>query len=205
MAQTGVALAAIASALLTTQAWAAPSSPVLMATPPQPLWHELTIAQKIILAPLCDDWDAMEAYRQKTWLSIASRFPEMTPLEQRRVQAQMHTWSKLSTEEQVAVREIYRKTAQMPAAQRKQLRQQWEAYSSLSKEEKEKLKETAGKRTQSKAAPPVAPTTPAPTDATASVAPGSSGTLPAAPQTAATANSFDHAASNMGAADIAAP
>lgn len=203
MAQTGVALAAIASFLLMTPVWAGPSSPVLIATPPQPLWQELSTAQKIILAPLCDDWDAMEAYRQKTWLSIASRFPEMTPQEQRRVQAQMRAWSKLSAEEQIAVRDIYRKTAQMPAAQRKRLRQQWEAYSSLSEEEKEKLKESATQRTHPKDNPTATPTTPVPADATAPVAPGLPDTLSIAPQTAA--NNFDHAADKTGAANIATP
>ena len=118
MAQTGIALAAIAGICLTAPAWAAPSGPVLMATPPQPMWYELTTAQKIILAPLCDDWDAMEAYRQKTWLTIASRFPEMTPQEQRRVQEQMQTWSKLTNEERIAAREFFEEMAQMPAAQR---------------------------------------------------------------------------------------
>ena len=93
------------------------------------MWYELTTAQKIILAPLCDDWDAMEAYRQKTWLTIASRFPEMTPQEQRRVQEQMQTWSKLTNEERIAAREFFQEMAQMPAAQREQLHQQWKAYS----------------------------------------------------------------------------
>ena len=176
MAQTGIALAAIAGIFLTAPAWAAPSGPVLMATPPQPMWYELTTAQKIILAPLCDDWDAMEAYRQKTWLTIASRFPEMTPQEQRRVQEQMQTWSKLTNEERIAAREFFQEMAQMPAAQREQLRQQWKAYSSLPEEEKEKLKKMAAKPPQSQTTRPAALTptptpSPAPNPADTSAAP----------------------------------
>lgn len=202
MAQRCISLAVIAGALLTTPVCAGPSNPVLMATPPQPLWQELTTVQKIILAPLCDDWDAMEAYRQKTWLSIASRFSAMTPQEQRRVQAQMYTWSKLSTEEQIAARETYQKTAQMPAAQRKRLRQQWEVYSSLPEAEKERLKETAVKRTPSKATPS-ATATPARTDANMPAVSELSGALSVAPKTAA--NNHDQSTGNMDAAQTATP
>ncbi len=186
MAQTGIALAAIAGICLTAPAWAAPSGPVLMATPPQPMWYELTTAQKIILAPLCDDWDAMEAYRQKTWLTIASRFPEMTPQEQRRVQEQMQTWSKLTNEERIAAREFFEEMAQMPAAQRERLRQQWKTYSNLPEEEKEKLKKMATKLPQSQTTRPAAPvTTPTP-----SPAPNTAGT-PAAPAPAESSQAPD--------------
>lgn len=140
MAQTGFALVAIATMLLAHTGWAAPSNPALMVTPPQPTWQELTVPQKIVLAPLSDDWDAMEYYRQKKWLSIATRFPEMSPEEQRRIQAQMQTWSKLSPEERIAARELYRQTARMPSDQKHQLLQKWEEYSNLPESEKERLK-----------------------------------------------------------------
>ena len=146
MAKTGIALVAIAGMFLALPGRAAPTDPALMATPPQPSWQELTVAQKIILAPLSDDWDAMEFYRRKTWLNMATRFAEMTPQEQRRIQEQMQAWAKLSPEEQIIAREIYQKTANMPAAQKQQLRQQWEEYSNLPEAEKEKLKRAANKR-----------------------------------------------------------
>ncbi len=140
MAQTGLALVAIAAMLMAHAGWAAPSNPALMVTPPQPTWQELSIPQKIVLAPLSDDWDAMEYYRQKKWLSIATRFPDMSPEDQRRIQGQMQIWSKLSPEERIAAREIYRQTARMPSEQKHQLLQKWEEYSSLPESEKERLK-----------------------------------------------------------------
>ena len=78
MAQAGLAAVALASCLLATPVWSAPTNPALMATPPQPKWSELSVPQRIVLAPLSDDWDAMENYRQKKWLSIATRFSDMS-------------------------------------------------------------------------------------------------------------------------------
>ena len=103
---------------LTASAWAAPPSPSLIATPPQPKWTELTVQQKIVLAPLSDEWDSMEYYRQKKWLGIAVRFPSMTPQEQRRIQEQMQEWDKLSPEERQLAREKFKSATQLPADMR---------------------------------------------------------------------------------------
>ena len=68
------AATALAFALTTHSAWCATPSPSLIATPPQPKWTELTVQQRVVLAPLSDEWDSMEYYRQKKWLGIALRF-----------------------------------------------------------------------------------------------------------------------------------
>jgi hypothetical protein len=129
--------------LVVTMGWAAPSSPSLIATPPQPKWSELTVQQKIVLAPLSDDWDSLEYFRQKKWLGIAATFPRMTPGEQRRVQAQMQEWGKLTPEQRQTARENFKTANQMSAAKKQELKQKWEEYSNLPEEEKEKLKQQA--------------------------------------------------------------
>jgi hypothetical protein len=78
--------------LVALTAWADVPGPSAILTPAQPQWTELTVAQKVILAPLSDEWDAMEYDRQKKWLGITRRFATMTPDEQRRIQAQMKVW-----------------------------------------------------------------------------------------------------------------
>ena len=137
---------ALASLIMAIPGWAAPSSPALMATPPQPKWSDLSIPQRIVLAPLSDDWDAMENYRQKKWISIAARFSEMPPEEQRRIQVQMQSWDKLSPEERNAARENFKSASQLPTEKKQQLKQKWEEYSSLPEDEKEKLKKQAANR-----------------------------------------------------------
>ncbi len=157
MAKTGCVAVILASLFLATQGWAAPSNPALMATPPQPKWSELSVPQKIILAPLSDDWDSMENYRQKKWLSIATRFFEMSPEEKRRVQIQMQSWDKLSPEERQAARANYKTASQLPSEQKQQLKQKWDEYSNLPEAEKEKLKQLAETQSPTKPVRPAAP------------------------------------------------
>ena len=59
---------------------------VLIGTLPQPAWSQLTTQQKIILAPLANEWEGMENVRKKKWLGIADRYPSMKPDEQLRTQ-----------------------------------------------------------------------------------------------------------------------
>ena len=135
--------AIILSALLTTPGWAETTSPSLVVTPPQPKWSELTVQQKIILAPLADDWDSLEYFRQKTWLDIVTRFATMTPEEQRRIQVQMQEWGKLTPAQRQLARENFKTANQLPAKKKQELKQKWEEYSNLPEDEKEKLKQQA--------------------------------------------------------------
>ena len=119
--------------------WAATPSPTLIATPPQPKWSELTVPQKAILAPLADDWDSFEYYRQKQWRGITARFPTMSSGEQSRIQKQMQEWGKLTPAQRQKARENFLSTAQLPAEKKEQLKQKWEEYSKLPPEEKARL------------------------------------------------------------------
>lgn len=173
---------------LVTSVWAAEaSSPTFVVTPAQPKWSDLTVPQRIVLAPLSDDWDSFENFRQKKWLSIAARFPGMTQEEQRRIQKQMQEWGKLTPEQRQLARENYKAAKQLPAEKKQELKQKWEEYASLPPEEKEKLKQQAANLPATPAISipkPVLPTansaiTPAP-------APLTPDTLPASPLPAPT-------------------
>jgi hypothetical protein len=127
--------------LVATTGWAATSSPSLMATPPQPKWSDLTVQQKIVLAPLSDDWDSLEYYRQKKWLNIVAHFHAMSAEEQTRIQAQMQEWGKLTPQQRQEAREKFKTASRLPAEKKKELKQKWEEYLSLPEEEREKLKQ----------------------------------------------------------------
>lgn len=139
---------------IATSGWAATPSPSLIATPPQPKWSELSVEQKIVLAPLSDDWDSLEYYRQKIWIGIISRFPTMTPQEQQRIQVQMQEWGKLSPELRQLARENFKTASQLPLAKKQELKQKWAEYSSLPEDEKQKLKLQAQRFTHPLAAKP---------------------------------------------------
>jgi len=149
--------------LVATTGWAATSSPSLIATPPQPKWSDLTVPQKIVLAPLSDDWDSLEYYRQKKWLHIVARFQTMSAEEQTRIQAQMQEWGKLSSEQRQEAREKFKTANRLPEEKKKELKQKWEEYLSLPEEEREKLKQQVDSKPVPKPGRPItAPTLPAP-------------------------------------------
>ena len=144
-------------------AGASPASPALIATPAQPTWSELTTSQKIVLAPLCDNWDSMESHNQKKWLNIVVRFYELSTAEQRRIQSQMQEWGRLTPEERRMARENFKTASQLPAKKKEELKQKWEEYSSLPETEKEKLKQQAKIAAPIKPALPVTQSPPLPT------------------------------------------
>jgi hypothetical protein len=144
----------ILSSFLIVSTWAATPIPSLMATTPQPSWSELTVPEKIILAPLSDDWDSLEAYRQKMWLGIATRFPSMAPWEQRRVQGQMQAWGKLTLEQRELARKNFLSANQLPAEKKAALREKWMEYSKLSKAEKDALMQQVTEKPALRRLPP---------------------------------------------------
>lgn len=150
----------ILSFFIATSGWAETSSPSLVATPPQPIWSELTVQQKIILAPLGSDWDSLAFFRQKKWLGIAARFPTMSPEEQRRIQGQMQAWGKLTPEQRELARENFKTANQLPAEKKQELKLKWEEYSNLPDDIKEKLKRQAERDSVSKLGQPTPPSPP---------------------------------------------
>jgi len=170
---------------LMSPGWAVTTSPSLIVTPSQPKWSDLTVPQRIILAPLSDDWDSFENFRQKKWLGIATRFPGLSPEEQRRIQKQMQQWGKLTPEERQKARENFQAAKELPTEKKLELKRKWEEYANLPPEEKEKLKQQAANSPQSSLSskpivPVVAsPSAPAPAPAQSGAETTVSVTLPA--------------------------
>ncbi len=151
---------------LNMAAAAEPPATVILGTPPQPSWAQLTPQQRQTLAPLAKDWDALENIRRKKWLGIAARYPNMKLDDQLRMQKRMREWAALSPSERDKVRDSYKDFQQLPADQKHAVRQKWEAYSSLPPDERQQVRESgkssrllnSGK--QSPVSPPVSSGTP---------------------------------------------
>jgi hypothetical protein len=154
-------LVGIIFCLIATTGWAATSSPSLIATPPQPKWSDLTVQQKIVLAPLSDDWDSLEYYRQKKWLNIVARFQSMSAEERTRIQVQMQEWGKLTSEQRQEAREKFKTASRLPEEKKKELKQKWEEYLNLPEEEREKLKQQVNSKPVPKPGRPAAAPPPA--------------------------------------------
>ena len=145
----------ILGVLLAFPGWAQTTGPSVRATPPQPSWSDLTVHQKIILAPLSDEWDSFKSFRQKKWLHIAATFLSMSPEEQRRIHGQMQEWRKLTPEQRQMARQNYKTARKFSASQKQELLQKWEQYSNLPEKEKQRLKQQA---TRNPLPPLLAPT-----------------------------------------------
>ena len=133
-----------------------------LAAPPKknPSWSDLTAEQQQILQPLAAEWTALDAPRRTKWIGIAKRYPAMNAAEQKRVQARMTEWVKLTPDERRNAREQYRKIGKLPPAKREVVSQHWEEYQQLPEavkknlavESKKKKTERIEPRTRSKTA-----------------------------------------------------
>jgi Protein of unknown function (DUF3106) len=101
-----------------------------------PAWQSLTPAQRSALAPLQNDWVSIDASRKAKWLEIAGRYQSLPPEEQRRLQARMNEWSRLSPADRGRARVNYQETKQLPAQERQA---QWQAYQALPESQRQAL------------------------------------------------------------------
>jgi hypothetical protein len=122
-------------------------------------WSQLSTEQKAALAPLANEWDKMDALRQKKWLGVANKYANMKPEEQQRVQERVQTWVKMTPEQRMAVRENFANTSKKSPEQKSA---QWQQYQQLSESEKQKFaNETKAKKTLTTIQPESKRTTPA--------------------------------------------
>lgn len=142
MAQRRLLGGLILSLVLTATQAAEPPTAVIIGTPPQPAWMQLSPPQKAALAPLVNEWEQMDNLHRKKWLGIADRFAGMKPDEQQRTQDRMREWVKLTPEQRSKVRDSYKDFKQLPPEQKQLVRQKWEAYANLPAEEKQRVRES---------------------------------------------------------------
>ena len=101
-------------------------------------WDLLTPEQQEILAPLESDWSTLSKDRQKKWVAVANRYPQMSDSEKNVLQSRMTEWAKLSTEQRRVARDNYLSTLKFPPEKKAEA---WQAYQQLSEEDKKKLAE----------------------------------------------------------------
>ncbi|MET0918524.1 MAG: DUF3106 domain-containing protein [Burkholderiales bacterium] len=104
-----------------------------------PMWLELSVQEREILAPLASDWDKFDAARKSKWRGIAQRYPKMQPDEQQRVHEQMRPWSSLTPEQRQTAREQYKNMKKLPPDKKEEVRQKWMEYQQLPTETKREL------------------------------------------------------------------
>lgn len=117
------------------------------------LWNNLSATQRQALAPLQNEWDALDLPRRRKWLEIAARFPTLPVSEQARVQERMTSWAHLSPSERSLARISFQQAQQIAPESRQA---KWEAYQALPPEQRQELADKAAKKTAVSKATPAA-------------------------------------------------
>jgi hypothetical protein len=105
-------------------------------------WSALNEDQRLVLAPLEEDWKSLGANRQKKWLDVANRYPSMSDTEKSTLQSRMSEWANLSSNERQRARDNYLRILNISPEKKAAA---WESYQQLSDEDKKLL---AQKRAQ---------------------------------------------------------
>lgn len=125
----------------------APAAPAKVVKPvkpaDKPVWNQLSPAQKVALAPLQTEWDAMEGVRKQKWLVVANRYATMKPEEQQRVHERMREWIRLTPAQRSAVRQNFSQARTLAPDEKSAT---WESYKQLPDEQKQKLAEQAARK-----------------------------------------------------------
>jgi len=99
-------------------------------------WQQLNDQQRTVLAPLEEDWTSLTKARQKKWVEVANRYPQMSDTDKSVFQSRMTEWAKLSTTERQVARDNYLRTIKISPEKKAAA---WESYQQLSDEDKKKL------------------------------------------------------------------
>lgn len=104
----------------------------------QPLWSELSDAQRKVLAPLEPQWNTLTREEKRPWLSLAARLPQMSPENRARAEKRIREWAALTPDQRRLARDNYRLAKQLPKEKRVAT---WEQYQQMTPEQQAVLRE----------------------------------------------------------------
>ena len=106
----------------------------------QPLWSELKPEQQSVLAPLNQQWNSMALDEKRSWVTLAARFPKLTPAQQAHASARIRELARLTSDQRRLARANYRLAKSLPQEERLA---QSEQYQNMTDEQK-KVLQTSG-------------------------------------------------------------
>jgi len=101
-----------------------------------PLWTDLSPAHRKVLAPLANDWNALDARSKERWMDVAGRFPKMPPDEQQRATQRMGEWAHMTVAQRTQARMNFQETRGLTKEEREA---RWKAYQALPDDKKREL------------------------------------------------------------------
>lgn len=108
-------------------------------------WQSLSPSQRRALTPLAAQWPQLDETSREKWITVASRFDQLSPPEQARMQERMTQWAALPAHQRGEARLRFQQSRQLPSSERQQ---KWAAYQALPDEDKRELGRQAQRRTR---------------------------------------------------------
>ncbi len=103
----------------------------------QPLWSDLTPAQREVLAPFESQWNSWSAQDKRSWVSLANRVPRMSAQARARAEERIIEWAQLTPEQRRLARQNYRLARRLAPEQRQA---PWERYQEMTPEQRSVLR-----------------------------------------------------------------
>lgn len=121
--------------------WAAP----LNALGNAPAWSDLSPQQRQVLAPLAQQWAAMDDTSRGKWAQVATEYPRLSKKERERLDERLSRWAQMQPIERGQARARFQDARALSPQERQQ---RWEAYQALSEDERQDLARQGQRRQQ---------------------------------------------------------
>ncbi len=94
----------------------------------EPLWVDLSPANKAFLKPFEKSWYTLSAVERKSWVTLANKVPKLNAPEQKKAAAKVNEWAALTPEQRKLARANYRLAQNLNKDERTE---QWQKYESM--------------------------------------------------------------------------
>ena len=84
--------------------------------------------ERMILEQLAKYWDRMDPVKKQEWIGITTRYPNMTPLEQQRIQKNILDLDSLTPKQKKEARKIYQQIRNMPLEKKLEIKKKWKKF-----------------------------------------------------------------------------
>lgn len=83
---------------------------------------------RMVLEQLAKYWDGMDPVKKQKWIEITNRYPNMTPLEQQRIQEDILNLDTLTPKQRKEARNIYQQIKNMPLEKKIEIKKKWKKF-----------------------------------------------------------------------------
>ena len=84
--------------------------------------------ERMILEQLAKYWDRMDPVKKQKWIGITTRYPNMTPLEQQRIQKDILNLDSLTPKQKKEAQKIYQQIKNMPLEKKLKIKKKWKKF-----------------------------------------------------------------------------